>query len=313
MDSVELLWFGIVDAGSRGARERLLASQYFPGHGWLTVTAEEHGASFTHLERTSCLRLNGPLLDVLPQCFMSHHILDLPDIPPVANSNSMTTSIHEFILEPTLTTLLNTQLRCREHFTALLEAQQGGLKVSNANGGLHTLEEEWVLDETALFGSGDDGGHPWYARLDRVVRTALSVILGRPFIASITGWLNASPPTGFNSLHDHGDSSWSAVYFIDDGSSTSGGKETTTTATIASDGCPRSMPGSLLIRTQLEPYTQKFGYFEVPPRPGTLVLFPGYTPHAVLPRSIEGDGCGVQSTGLRISAACNILIKPPRC
>ena len=84
----------------------------------------------------------------------------------------------------------------------------GGLLVSNANGGLHTEEEEWgsdevvggdeVVDDGAVEG-GLDGGvrsRRWYSRLNGVVRAALSALdmEEKDKKATVTGWLNASPP-----------------------------------------------------------------------------------------------------------------------
>ena len=59
--------------------------------------------------------------------------------------------------------------------------------------------------------------------------------------------------------------------------------------------------GELLLQTQLKAWTAEYAYLPVPPVPGTLWLFPGYMPHAVLPRAKTMD-----SSSLRISVACNI-------
>mmetsp|Transcript_15985 Transcript_15985/g.29067 ORF Transcript_15985/g.29067 Transcript_15985/m.29067 type:complete len:84 (+) Transcript_15985:205-456(+) len=77
----------------------------------------------------------------------------------------------------------------------------------------------------------------------------------------------------------------------------------------------RSTPGALLLRTQMKPFTQEFGVFEIEPCPGRLVLFPGYVPHAVLPRCIgpasavaKSEKETLDAPSLRISVACNCVI-----
>ena len=100
----------------------------------------------------------------------------------------------------------------------------------------------------------------------------------------------------FNTLHDHGTATWSAVYYVANG-----------------EGTP-DQQGPLLLRTQLARRTQNFGFVEVAPTPGTLVIFPGYVPHAVLPRRFPlkddpaKDLAPLHHPSLRVSVACNILL-----
>ena len=75
-------------------------------------------------------------------------------------------------------------------------------------------------------------------------------------------------------------------------------------------------------------YSSDFAFLPIPPRPGDLWVFPGYLPHAVLPRTLpqtaaahvaatcaeeaaaEEPAAAVRcaaSSSLRISVACNVL------
>ena len=146
-------------------------------------------------------------------------------------------------------------------------------------GGFHSNEEAFTAATT------------WYSPLLPLLHAALQRI-GADYSheAAITGWINASAPSAFNSLHDHGTSIWSMVYFVDDG------------------GCAAQedaeLWGCLLLRTQLVPFTHKYAFMAARPRPGDLWLFPGYLSHAVLPRQLKEHGEG--SGSLRVSVACNL-------
>ena len=66
---------------------------------------------------------------------------------------------------------------------------------------------------------------------------------------------------------------------------------------------PSACAGELLLETQLKAWTSEFAYLPVRPVPGTMWIFPGYMPHAVLPRATSADGA------LRISVACNVAVR----
>ena len=103
--------------------------------------------------------------------------------------------------------------------------------------------------------------------------------------------MNVSPKHAFNQLHDHSAVLYSVVYFVDDGQGI---------AEAGSAACA----GELLLLTQLKAWTDEFAYLSVAPVPGRLWLFPGYMPHAVLPRADGAD------ESLRISVACNVAAYP---
>ena len=72
-------------------------------------------------------------------------------------------------------------------------------------------------------------------------------------------------------------------------------------------------------------WESNYGYLPITPRAGDLWIFPGYVPHAVLPRALPRDGNGASdagtpvhdqvadeedaTAGMRISVACNIFPK----
>ena len=132
---------------------------------------------------------------------------------------------------------------------------------------------------------------------------------------TLTGWLNVSERSGWNALHDHGESVWSLVYFVQNGKCEEGEEEA-----FSSDGPEGggASAGSLLLRTQLKPYSHQYAWLEAPPIPGTLWVFPGYLSHAVLPRAFqpqaqaEDRAAKAEPAGgtkaparWRISVACN--------
>lgn len=87
----------------------------------------------------------------------------------------------------------------------------------------------------------------------------------------ITGWINASDRRAFNALHDHGTTVWSLVYFVDAGSPAEEQRNCTEGQVVA--------PGSLLLRTQMVPFTHQYGFLAVEPQPGELWAFPGKVLH----------------------------------
>ena len=130
-----------------------------------------------------------------------------------------------------------------------------------------------------------------------------------------SGWLNASTALDFNALHDHGDAAYSAVYYVDAGSVAPG-------APPCSHAQLRDpLAGVLLLRTQLLAWEHDYAFLPVAPRPGDLWIFPGYMPHAVLPRALpraddatrmatramlsEAEAEALLPT-LRVSVACNL-------
>ena len=193
-------------------------------------------------------------------------------------TNCPTTRVHRFRLRHELRSTLLPELRA----AALKQrkSDRDGVQVSNV-GGWHSPEQAFEL-------SGEYD--LWYSNLLPVLLATLSHLTaaesssGVPPLASlldadrtITGWLNSSEPTSFNMLHDHGrDVEWSLVLFVATG-------EDATSARDSDD-----LGGSLLLKTQMD--ADVHGFFPIAPIPGELWVFPGYTPHCVLPRTLQANG-----------------------
>ena len=81
----------------------------------------------------------------------------------------------------------------------------------------------------------------------------------------VSGWMNISSAHDFNTLHDHGEALWAAVYFV----------EADDRALMVVDAGAAVYSGALLLKTQLAPWTTDFGFLPIQPRPGELWIFPG--------------------------------------
>ena len=238
----------------------LLGAQYVDGQ-WLSVDAE-----LKRLETSDC---GARACTISAGCFESHVTLSLPDnppfklppLPPGASAPQRYTDVHRFVLTPSVRTSINENLY--QEAIAQRDANVGERR-SNV-GGFHSVEEEW---------SGGGSSAAWYGKLHNVVLEALRAL---PASANneiapvanvkdvatpkVSGWLNVSAPSAFNSLHDHGEALWSAVYYVADGvpegvSDLSG---------VVAEDC---YAGCLLLRTQLIPFTHNYGFLPISPRPG---------------------------------------------
>lgn len=317
----------------------LLGSQWIPEMSeWFTLTTD-HGASFKRLEPEEYIVEN---VFCVPDIFYRCCKFTIPDNPPTNDKNLLTTDIFRFQLSLEKASILNTSL----FQSALLNLECGGtegnIRVSNVGiGNVHSAEVPFKCPNS-------EAG--WYSALyDEVIYPALLCI--DPSIhdfhssghLSVSGWLNVnSDPYSFNALHDHGTATWSVVYFVDSGASVEVNcLDTEQSESIdslegcqyesmqAREGCfssSQSLLGNLLLRFQLEAFTQHHAYLAVPPTPGTLWIFPSYVPHCVMPRELRSrrsscilsappttsDGsknfdnpCGVKSRP-RVSVACNV-------
>ena len=127
------LWssLDIEDACSLEATEAILGSQYFPGHGWLTLNSDEHDASFQRLEPVardhSIEDLDG---------IAAHATFTVPDNPP-SKSSPRETTIHRFKLKPELSSTINRLLQSSETLDELRRAQSEFLRVSNVDRAFH--------------------------------------------------------------------------------------------------------------------------------------------------------------------------------
>lgn len=246
--------------------------------------------------------------------FASHLRLPLPDNPPGVGTVS---GVHRFTLDAELAASLNESL----HDAAVRRRHEGqGVGISNVNG-FHTEEELFHPEGTQPAGTVEGGPALWYARLQDILVEALRLAhqcaddgtsAASPDAADmlISGWLNVSGRGAFNTLHEHGECAVSAVYFVDDGQCQAEGGDEGGCGDHCGAGSGAqggAQGGDLLLRTQLRAFTHEYGFLAVAPLPGTLVLFPGYMPHAVLPRRQATDEAAMDgAASLRISVACNM-------
>ncbi len=113
-----------------------------------------------------------------------------------------------------------------------------------------------------------------------------------PYRLGLTAWAMAMGPGHYATLHDHAESTWSSVYYVN-----------------AGDPAPPTMPsaGVLAFVDPRRATPTAHGVdlfptsFEVTPRTGRLVIFPGYLQHHVHPYLGQRP---------RISIAANAVVHP---
>ena len=274
--------------------------------------------------------------------------ISLPDnAPGITGKMPRVSNVYQFAMHPTRAVELNAQLR--RDAVDLSHGGDAGQVISNV-GGFHSACEALRPERPTSWGG------PLAALLVEAMHTLHpDGMVGGVSIEALhlAGWLNVSAPTHFNRPHDHGNVAYSAVYFVDDGgppgqplpsgwscgAAPSSGKpyyyhseeqlsqwEPPHPPLPSTDGegsalLPRCA-GELLLQTQLRAWSSQFAVLSVHPTPGTLYLFPGYMPHAVLPRTLQSfeetthepahDEATRQPTrnppSLRISVAVNISV-----
>ena len=242
----------------------LLGELVIPGHGSLPCPEE---ATFEELSEQSSIREASSLSPPGSAAFLRHDTFTLPDNPPVKGGPRSTT-VHKFQLaggEPLAARLLDKAQAWMQ------DAAHASCRVSNRGGSYHSSEETIILEQPPAW--CDEA-------LVTAVQEALATVAPdtQPECQRLTGWFNlATSRKGYNALHDHGTASWSCVFFVacNDGESQQ--------ERPADPGQLSRFPGHLLLRTQLEPFTQKFAFLPIAPQPGWLYLFPGHVCHAVAP------------------------------
>ena len=248
----------------------LLGVQIFPGGNSVPCPEE---ATFQHVT-PSCNSA-----EAIPEIMACHHVFDIPDNPPRPGPRS--TRVHRFSLSQSR--CLNSHLK---EACSSWARNFGGqsVNISNVNS-FHSPEEE-------LVGNGSAWCNP--VLLDAVSSAvdAAATAEGSSFDEAwkFTGWFNISTlPESFNALHDHGNAQWSVVYFagaqgIESQVSSRGCDQAAVDVSTSGDTfLAPNFSGDLLLRFQLAPFTQHFGFFAVKPRPGDLWVFPGHVAHAVAP------------------------------
>jgi uncharacterized protein (TIGR02466 family) len=139
---------------------------------------------------------------------------------------------------------------------------------------------------------------PEMAQLSQWINQAYRMIMGRELGTNdfksryeIAGWANINESGHYNRTHIHSDHHWSGVYYVDCGRPDP--KVSPNGAIEIVD--PRSAVGVL----QLPNSQRASGIWELQPEPGTMLLFPSWLRHSVLP--YFGDGP-------RISVAFNLRV-----
>ena len=253
-----------------------------PGHGSFPCPDE---ATFKALDLqahiTSADRKRPPGSALLSR----HDTLTLPDNPPV-KSGARSTMVHRFLLAGAET--MNARL-LESAKAWMQDPAHVSSRVSNRGAESHHSPEEAILP----------GSPAWCDEaLSAAVQQDLATITSNE-CHRLTGWFNlASSPRCWNALHDHGTATWSIVYFVACRSGQGGPAEVSGSSggadidsgldQMVPDGGQLScFPGHLLLRTQLEPFTQKFAFLPISPEPGWLYIFPGHVCHAVAPSLTE--------------------------
>jgi uncharacterized protein (TIGR02466 family) len=158
-------------------------------------------------------------------------------------------------------------------------AEHAGIKLSNRRG--------WQSTHDLARWAGPEGQRI----IERAVELASTHAVtpgGSAPRWSVEAWANVSPPGAFNMPHVHGGSYWSAVYYVRVGEGEGG-------QLVLHD--PR-MPGLRMHAPGVR--FRNMGpelKVEITPRPGLMVLFPGWLSHSVEPWEGSGE---------RISIAMNI-------
>jgi hypothetical protein len=295
------------------AVELLLGSLWLVEHNlWFTAAAAD-GATFRRLvlddykQQPEFTTAGEP-----SSLFSSHDVLELPDNPP-RKEGPRTTTVHRFVVRKHVEDDLHLS-SLRESANAKASAlmkkgsgQKEGVRVSNI-GGYHSTEE--MLNA---------GVSAWCPLMMSVLSESLVTMTksAEPTHWLLSGWMNASDKSDYNALHSHGAAEWSFVYFVLPGDSDPDADTRDCSSMLANDS------GCLLLRTQLAPFTQQYGFLSIGAAPGELWAFPGHLFHAVMPRKVfpgrtENELASSPplpppparraEVGERITIACNAVI-----
>ena len=225
-------------------------------------------------------------------------------VPDTLDGAAVTTNIHKFVLSPEAAEDMNSSLRAlgaSRYYGGL-----DGIQRSN-EGGYHSISN--------VFHPAAEGA--WYRHVQDAALEALAIVepdwqaLGSQTSVDVDadaghammhGWVNASGPFDFNSLHHHGGRStdrakWSAVYYVypgDDRVDSLEGQLPPATEV----GTDAGLLGALLFQLQPNPARTVFQLLPIAPVAGCLWVFPAYLPHAVMPRTLLPLGTSAYSYGV---------------
>ena len=130
-------------------------------------------------------------------------------------------------------------------------------------------------------------------------------------------WLNVNRGANWNAVHQHDVERWSAVYFVSDGEPNAPGFPCPESGHMIFRCGPKKVPvqppGPIDLAQLLSTSPFSHSYMSVAPLPGSLWIFPGSVPHAVmqtvLPRGVTEPEQARISIGINFSDAKS----PPPC
>ena len=162
-----------------------------------------------------------------------------------------------------------------------------GIKQTNVGG--------WHSNTGRLEFCGEAGEH-LIEHMYQMVNEATAMLFAQNGVSpesqtwTLTAWANINRRGDYNNTHTHPSSTWSGVYYVDNGEST---PATEGTAIHLSDPNPARINAFFP--------DLPIGHFRFRPQPGLMILFPSYVPHTVPPH--QGDRP-------RISIAFNLRKEP---
>ena len=273
---------------------------YAPDHNNLRIAllaTGSHSLSLPHWASFAPL-IGAGFVDTEGATFVSHTTYMLPcdhscsaARGPGRSKQGLADTIHRFELAESFAAPLNKSIR-----SASLEMEVAADAAVGDGGG--QLKSNWggYQSSTTIFeGCEDEGEHQRLSgcrQLHALASLAMEVLgeleggsaglshypdqATRPLageLHSAYAWLNVNRSSDLNYMHVHDPLRWSGVYFVDAG------------ATVE-----ESHGGRLLFRGGKQAHVDaSHSFLAVPPTPGTLWIFPGSVPHAVLGQVVPTD------------------------
>ena len=108
---------------------------------------------------------------------------------------------------------------------------------------------------------------------------------------TVAAWANINESGNYNRSHTHANNHWSGVYYVDLGNPD---------PSIEPNGAIELIDPRSAIAVQTLPGVDAPSTWTIQPRPGTMLMFPSWLRHSVLPYFGEGP---------RISVAFNLLVR----
>ena len=246
--------------------ESLLTTQCFDDDG---QHVQPQSFNLTHFPFSSLVSSNPPTTS--SSHFSSHVKLLLPDLPPFPNAPPVT-SVYVFDLKPSLHASVVAPLLTS---CLSLESTTDPTVVSNVGGFHSSVNQLCVYHAEAdlrrrQLREKSPKEEEFFEPLHAVLTEALDIVLSSSNEACV-------------------------------------GIETPPPYPPPSSGCPpdASFSNCLLLRSQLRRFSHEYGFTSITPKVGRVVVFPGYVPHCVCPRS-PSPFPSLLPCPPRVSIACNV-------